>query len=122
MKNMRKHQKGASAIVTIIILGLLGYGAYIAIQYVPQTIESKSIDSILSNLETSNKSNPVTSEEDAKTRVIKQLQINEMNDMTENFSVKKRDGKYTIKFSYDRELNLVYKTQPMPYVKTLILN
>jgi hypothetical protein len=115
-------QQGASAIAMIITLVIVGYGAYIGLQYVPQVIESRSIDSILSNIETSQKSDPVSSVDDAKTRVIKMLQINEMNDMTDGFTVKQRDGTITIKFSYDRYLNLGYKTKQIHYEKSVSLN
>ena len=114
-------QKGASAIITIIILAILGYGIYIGIQYVPQAIEAKSIDSIFNTKETDHKTNPATTEYEVKSRVVKMLQVNEMNEMTNNLSVKKVGGKITIKISYDRELNMIYKKQPMHYEKILIL-
>lgn len=122
MNKLPGQQKGASAIGTIIILVLLGYGAYLGIQYVPQIIESKSIDSILDNMETSQRTDPVTSKQAATEKVIKLLQVNEMNDMTDNFTVEKRDGRITITFDYDRELNLGYKTQPIHYKKSVIMN
>ncbi|MGA9575707.1 MAG: hypothetical protein WBS20_17330 [Lysobacterales bacterium] len=122
MKSLPAYQKGASAIGTIIILVILGFGAYVAIQYVPQMIESKSIDSILTNVKDSQKSDPVKSVAAAKEKVVKLLQINEMNDMMDAFTVKQKDDAIIIDFSYDRELNLVYKTRPMHYEKTLRLN
>jgi len=121
MNNLPKKQKGASAIVTIIMLVIIGFGAYVGIQWVPQMIEAKSIDSVLQNVEDAHRTDPVTSVDDARTRVIKLLQINEMNDMTGAFTVKKNDGRITIDFSYDRELNLLYKVKPMHYEKTLQL-
>jgi len=114
-------QQGASPIAMIIVLFIVGYGLYIGLQYVPQMIESRSIDSILSNMETTQKSDPVTTVDDAKTRVIKMLQINEMNDMTDGFTVKQRNGKITITFSYDRELNLGYEIKPIHYEKSVSL-
>ncbi len=122
MNRLPARQKGASVIGTVIILVILGYAAYIAIQYVPQLIESKSVDSILRSVEDQQKTNPANGVEDAKAAVIRQLQINEMNDMTDSFTVKQLDGAITIEFSYDRELNLVYKKQPMHYRKTLHLD
>lgn len=122
MNRLPAQQKGASAIFTLIVLVLLGYGVYIGIQYVPQMIESKSIDSILSNVKDVNQKDRIDSVEEAKTRVISLLQINEMNDMTDSLDVKQWDGKITITFIYDRELNLIYKTKPMHYEKTLSLN
>jgi len=122
MKRLPSKQKGASAIVTLIILVVLGYGVYIGIQYVPQMIESKSIDSVLNSVKDAHKTDRIDSVEEARQRVINLLQINEMNDMTDSFDVKQRDGKVIITFNYDRELNLIYETKPMHYEKTLSLN
>ena len=121
MNKLPNQQKGASVITVFIFLALLGYAVYIGIQYVPQAIESKSIDSILSNLKSENKMDPITDEQEVKTKVTKLLQINEMNDMTESFKVKKVSGALTVTFSYDRELNLGFKKHPMHYEKSLVL-
>ena len=115
-------QKGASTIGTIITIAALGYGAYIGVQYVPQAIESNSISSILNNMKDSQISNPVTSKQAATAKVIKLLQINEMNDMTDSFVVERLDNKIMVRFSYDRELNLGYKIQPIHYEKSVSLN
>jgi hypothetical protein len=122
MNKLAAKQKGASLIGTIIILAVLGYGAYLGIQYVPQMIEAKSIDSILTSMETDQRTDPVTSKEDVNQKVIKMLQINELNDMTDKFKVEQSDRKFTITFSYDRELNLVYKVKPIHYKKSVTLN
>lgn len=121
MIKLPARQKGASAIVTIIILVVLGFAAYVGIQYVPQVVESKSIDSILKTMEDAQKTDRITSAVDAKTKLVNLLQINEMNDMIDSFTVKDRDGKVTIGCRYDRELNLIYKIHPMHYEKTLTL-
>ena len=121
MNKLPNRQRGGSIIVTIIMVAVLGFAAYIGIQYVPQMVESKSIDSILDSMEDRQKSDPVTDVTSAKTRLVKLLQVNEMNDMTDGFTVKERDNKITIVFSYDRELNLVYKVHQMHYEKTLSL-
>ena len=122
MNRLPSRQKGASAIVNIIILVVLGFVVYLGIQYVPQAVESKSIESILKTIENTQRTNPVTTAADARTKVINLLQINEMNDMTDNFTVEKSDGAIVISFSYDRELNLIYKKQPMKYRKKLRLH
>ena len=121
MNRLPKQQKGASAIATIIFLALLGYAIYIGIQYVPQAIESKAIDSILSSIQMDNTTDRITNEQEAKTRLVKLLQVNEMNDMANSFKVKTEKGAITIAFSYDRELNLVFKKRPMHYEKSLVL-
>jgi len=122
MNKLPERQKGASTIGTIITLAVLGYGVYIGIQYVPQAIESNSISSILSSMKDSQISNPVTSNQAASAKVIKLLQINEMNAMTDSFVVERRDDKIVVRFSYDRELNLGYKIQVIHYEKSVSLN
>ena len=122
MNKLPGRQKGASIIGTIITLAVLGYGVYLGIQYVPQAIESNSISSILSSMRDSQISDPVTSNQAASAKVIKLLQINEMNDMTDSFVVERRDDKIVVRFSYDRELNLGYKIQPIHYEKSVSLN
>lgn len=122
MNRLPAQQKGASAIVTLIILVLLGYAVYIGIQYTPIMIESKSIDTMLSNVQDAHKIDPIDSVEEARSRVISLLQINEMNDMTEIVKVKQNNGGITIGFSYGRDLNLLYKMKTIHYEKTLRLN
>jgi len=122
MNKLPAQQKGASAIVTIILLVVLGYAAFVGIQYVPQKIESKSIDSILKTMEDQQKTDRITTVVDAKTKLVNLLQINEMNDMTDSFTVEKSDGSILIALSYDRELNLIYQKQPMQYRKKLRLH
>lgn len=119
MINGPARQKGASAIVTLILLVVLGFGAYVGIQYVPQAIESKSIDSILDTMQSTQSVNPVQTVQGAQTKLVGLLQINEMNDMTDSFTVKQQDGGIVVTFSYDRELNLIYKKHPMHYEKSL---
>ena len=121
MKNLPAKQKGASAIVTVIFLALLAYGVYLGIQYVPQAIESRAIDSILTTVNKDHKMDPIRSADEAKSKVAKMLQVNEMNDMAKNVKVKQIAGTITIKVKYERELNLGFKTKPMPYEKTLVL-
>ena len=121
MNTLPNRQKGASAIVTIIILAALGYAVYVGMQYVPQAIESKSVDSVLDTVQTDHRTNPLSTERDVRDRVVKLLQINEMNDMVENLSVTRSGGKTTVKITYDRELNLVYKVHPMHFEKSVTL-
>ena len=121
MNRMPAQQKGASAMGTIIILAIIGYAAYVGVQWVPQMIESKTVDSILSSVESEHKTDSVRDGADAEIRVIKLLQINEMSDMSDAVTVVDRGGRITGTFRYDRELNLAYKTQPMHYEKSLTL-
>lgn len=121
MKKLPAKQKGASAIVTVIVLALLAYGVYLGIQYVPQAIESRGIDSILTTIDKDHRMEPLRSEGEVKNKLVKMLQVNEMNDMAKNVKVKQIAGTITITVKYERELNLGYKVKPMPYEKTLVL-
>ena len=49
MNTNQKTQRGASAVILIIILAILGAGVYIGLQYLPQYIEAGTVDSILLN-------------------------------------------------------------------------
>ena len=122
MNRFPEKQKGASVFGNIIVIAIVCFGVYVGIQYVPQLIESKSIDSILQTMDSTQKTTPVNSVRTAKDRLSSLLQVNEMNDMTDSYTVKKSNGKITIAFSYDRELNLIFKKHPMHYKKMLILN
>lgn len=121
MKYSPARQQGASAIVTLIVLAVLAFAVYVGIQYVPQAIESKSVDSVLNSVATDQRTNPVNTEYDVKAKVARYLQINEMHDMLENVSVKQFGGTTTITISYDRELNLLFKTHLTHYEKSLVL-
>jgi hypothetical protein len=121
MKNLPAKQKGASAIVTFVVLALLAYGIYLGIQYVPQAIESRAIDSIFSTVDKEHRMDPIRSADEAKSKVAKLLQVNEMNDMAKNVKVRQIAGTITIKVKYERELDLGYKVKPMLYEKTLVL-
>ena len=121
MNNLPVQQRGASIIGTIIMLAILGYGVFVGFQYVPQAIESRSLDSILETVDSASKTGSIDSPQAAQEKVISLLQINEMNDMADDFKVTDRDGRITVTFNYDRELNLLYKVQPMHYKKTVVL-
>jgi outer membrane lipopolysaccharide assembly protein LptE/RlpB len=115
MKHFPGRQKGASPFVSIVILAVLAYGVFVGIQYVPQVIESRSIQSILDSVQSAQDSDPVTTVDAARAKVIRMLQVNEMSDMTEDFSVARRSDAVEITFSYDRSLNLLFETRPVHY-------
>ena len=122
MKKFPVQQKGASVIANMVMLAILVFAVYVAIQYVPQLMESKAIDSILQTINSTRRTAPINSVQAAEARLISLLQVNEMNDMQDSYTVKERNGRITIVFSYDRELNLIFKKQPMHYEKRVILN
>lgn len=122
MNRLPERQKGASFIVNIFLIALLAVGAYLGFQYVPLAIESKSIDSILSNLESTQETDRASSVQAVTEKLTRMLQINEINDMNDNFTVKRQGDKIIVEFRYDRELDLIYKKHVMHYQKTLSLN
>ena len=119
--NMQRKQKGASVIGLIITLAILGYGVYVGLQNIPQHMEFGTVNSILDNIEAHHKASPVRSVNEVTEAINRQLNVNEMNDMKDNFHVRQDGGKYIIKVSYERELNLVYEKKLMKYDKTLTL-
>jgi len=114
-------QRGGSIISTLITLVILAYGVFIGIQYVPQLLESHSIDSILDRMRDTQVADPAKTANDANMKVVRMLQINEMDYMTNNFKVENQDGMLLIIFDYKRELNLVFKTLPINHHKTMLL-
>ncbi len=114
-------QRGGSIISTLITLVILAYGVFIGIQYVPQLLESHSIDSILDRMRDTQVADPVKTANDVNLKVVRMLQINEMDNMTNNFKVENQDGMLLVIFDYERELDLVFKTLPIKYHKTMLL-
>lgn len=121
MNSHQKTQRGASAIVVIIILAIIGAGAYIGLQYIPQYIEAGTVDSILDNIERANNRTPVTSTIAIRDMLNKQLNMNQLNDLSDSFKITRVDDEFLIEVSYERELNLIYKKKPVKYQKTLTL-
>jgi len=121
MNTSQRTQRGASAITLIIILAIIGAGTYIGLQYIPQYIECGTVDSILSNIEKAHEKTPVTSVKNLRSMIDKQLNMNSMDDMQDNFTVTQVDETYIVKVSYERELNLIYEKKPIKYEKSLTL-
>ena len=121
MNSFHKTQRGASAIGLIIILAIIGAGAYIGFQYIPQYIERSTVDSILSNIELADKSRPVDSVKAVWDIIDKQLDMNQMDDLRNSFTVKQDGDMYIIEVRYERELNLIYTKKPMKYEKSITL-
>ncbi|MGB5179513.1 MAG: DUF4845 domain-containing protein, partial [Gammaproteobacteria bacterium] len=94
---------------------------YIGLQYIPQYIECGTVDSILESLEKANKETPFNSVKDIQDRIGKQLEMNQMDDLRDNFKVTQDGEMYIVRVSYERELNLIYKRKPMKYEKVIPL-
>ena len=121
MKSIQKTQQGISAIGLVIILAIIGAGAYIGLQYIPQYIEAGTVDSILGSVEKAYDKSAVNSVESVQGMIDKQLNVNQLNDLKDNFKVTQDGEDYIIKVSYERELNQIYKKKPVKYEKTVIL-
>jgi hypothetical protein len=121
MNTNQKTQRGASAVILIIILAILGAGVYIGLQYLPQYIEAGTVDSILASVEKAYNKSPVHSVDSIRGMIDKQLNVNQMNDMQDNFKVTQDGEEYIVRVSYERELNLIYEKKPVKYEKTIIL-
>jgi uncharacterized membrane protein len=121
MKRRLRTQRGASSVILIIILAILGAGVYIGLQYLPQYIEAGTVDSILGSVQKAYDKSPVNSVDSIQDTIDKQLNVNQMNDLKDSFKVTQDGEEYIVRVSYERELNLIYKKKPVKYEKTLTL-
>ena len=114
------NQKGA-AIVTILVLAVIGYAIFVGLQYVPLHLESSAVESILTTIQESEKTARSMSAAEVKNKINGLLNINQMDDMEDSFKVSKYRGDLIVEVSYDRELNLLYQKKQMPYRKKVTL-
>ena len=121
MTKSLRQQLGASPVGIIIILAIIGVGVFFGLQYIPQSMESGTVDKILSNVEKEHEETPFKSTNEIESRISNQLNINEMNDMLPNVKITEEGEGFVIKVNYERELNLIYEKQMKPYEKILIL-
>jgi len=121
MNAIQKKQQGASTVVVIIFLALIGVGVYIGLQYIPQFIETGTVDTILENLDTKHVESPFSSVHDVQKAINRQLNINQMEDLRENFKVTETGAAYVVKVNYERELNLIYEKRTIQTGKSLTL-
>jgi hypothetical protein len=119
---MRNRQKGASVIGLIIVLVLIAYGAYVGIQYIPQKIEATTVGTVLSSVKKNHVTNPFKSTSDVQSALNKQLNVNEMNDLKENFIIFQNGSEFTITVSYERELDLGFDKRRIIYERAVILD
>jgi hypothetical protein len=121
MNSSQTTQHGASAIILILILAIIGAGAYIGLQYIPQYIEAGTVDSILGNIEKAHKETPMGSVKAIQDIIDKQLNMNALDDLRDSFKVTQDGEVYIVKVSFERELNLIYEKRPVKYEKSLNL-
>ena len=122
MSSSKNSQRGASAIGIIITLAILGVGAYISFQYIPLLIEAGTVDSVLDTLEQNNEKKHVTSVGQVRDMIDKQLNMNQMEEMADSFTVTKDENTYTVNVYYERQLDLIYEQKLIETDKTIILN
>jgi len=121
MHNSQRKQRGASAIGIIITLAIIGIGAYIGFQYLPLYIEAGTVDSILTSIENADKEKPVTSAQQIRGMIEKQLNMNQMEDLADSFKVTQDEETFIVHVHYERELNLIYEKKLIITDKTLTL-
>jgi hypothetical protein len=122
MASIRKKKKGGSTIISLIItLSIIGLSVYLIIQYIPQHMESNTVDSILLKIEQEHRLGRVRSEYELWESINRQLNVNGANDLKASFEVTQSGGGYIIRVNYEREMNLIYKKKSMKYNKILTL-
>jgi hypothetical protein len=121
MSPMLKRQQGASSFAAIIVLALVGAGIYLGLQYIPQLIESGTVDAILSDIKKAHVSKPARELQDLNEMIGKALNINQMEELRKNFTVTENNAEFFIDVAYARELNLLVTRQKINYNKSLAL-
>jgi hypothetical protein len=102
-------QFGGSAIGIVITLAVLAYGVFVGIQFVPQYIESTTVDTILDGLAETHSREPFDDVGAVHAALDSQLYINQMGAMKGNFSVIPSRDSFIVTARYERELNLLYE-------------
>jgi hypothetical protein len=121
MKILQKSQVGGGAFGNLVTIAVLAFGVWVAIQYVPQWIESSTVDSVLEKLQTENKSTPANSARQVKKRIGILLNTNQMLDMEKSFSVSQNGNTIQVVVNYERELNLLFMKKMISYEKSVYL-
>lgn len=121
MNTTRRTQQGGSAIGNIILILVVGYVAYVGLHYAPIFIESRTVDSILHNIDLATDSAPAQSMHDAQQMIDKQLMINGMSHMQDKFRIRRMGGGYEIQVSYERPLDLLFEQKSLEFRKGLVL-
>ena len=107
--------------MTLIVIAILAYGVFVGIQYIPQWMEARSVDSILDSVQETYSTSRAGSEQDITAQVIRMLQVNEMNEMTGKFEVARSGSGYSITFRWERQLNLGFETRTIQFERSIFL-
>ena len=121
VKNMHDHQRGASALGTVIFLAALGYAVFVGLQYIPQKIENMSIDSILDSMHILQQQTPAGSVQAVEATIDRLLNTSELGELRGNFNVQQNGKTFVVTVSREWTLNLIYQEKLMKYEKTLTL-
>ena len=121
MHAMKKAQQGVSAIALIVLLVVIGAIAYVGLQFIPQYMESGTVDAILTNVSETHDGSPFKDPAAVTKALEKQLNVNDMMDMKESFKVEENTDGLVVTVHYERDLNLLYETRVMPYDKQILL-
>jgi hypothetical protein len=111
-------QRGASALATLLLVAVIAYGVFIGIQWVPQHIESSTVDSVLESLEARHRTEPAASAREVGERIGSLLYINERSDLKERFKVRQEGRDFIVEVDYERELNLLFTRHSLRYQKS----
>ncbi len=122
MKQPRKDQTGGSLPGNLLLIALFAYGVYVGLQYVPQVIESKSLDSMLDSIESQNDSHHYDSAQQVAQAVRNILNLNQMDDMIKSITIREGQQGINIEVNYARELDLLFEKKTLNYNKSLDLN
>ena len=120
MKSIFPRQRGGSTIGLLIVLSIIGVSVFVGMQYIPQYMEAGQVDSILDSIEDANSTTALTPES-VQIMIGKHLQINNLQDLSDAFVVKKKDGKILVEVNFERQLDLIYEKRAMPYSRELVL-
>ena len=118
----RKNRNGGSLVGNIFLLALFAYGVFLAFQYVPQFIESRSLDSVLESIETQHRGQPYESAQQVEQAIKNLLNLNQMDDMIKNIRVREDGNSIYVEVSYQRELDLLFQKKVLNINKTVDLD
>jgi hypothetical protein len=121
-KQSGKNQDGGGLIGNIFLLALFAYGVYLSFQYVPQFIESRTLDSVLESIETQHRGQPYESAQQVEQAIKNNLNLNQMDDMIKNFRIRESGNSISVEVSYQRELDLLFQKKVLNINKTVDLD
>lgn len=122
MCRIGKSQRGGSALGNLVILAVAAYGIFIGIQYVPQLMESRKVDSVLDSIQGNYRFGTAAGPGEVESMIDTQLNLNQALDLKNSFKITQNGSSYIITVAYDRELDLLFSKKTIHYGKTLTLD